>query len=438
MEEQRFSIKGRTYTSRDPALQDALARVYDGPERPRCMCQRGGIEMYVAKHRLYVVKRMPDTGHQHHARCASYEPELGQSGLGELIGESIIEHSPESVELRVAFPLARVPGRAFVRRAAQEPAEINAARHRMSLRAVMHFLFQRAGFNRWYPAMEGKRTQGVIHRYLMEAAEGIRTKGVTLSERLYIPEQFHEQRRTEIAERRRSKLAVLQSPEDDVQFKMALVIGEYKGEEASPLGRKVWLKHMPDAPLFIDAKAWERIERAYGDLLDSRDADTKTKQRVVICALIYAKREHIYQIDTASFMLTSEHWIPIEGTHEVDLIEALTQQRRRFVKPLRYDARSAASFPNVLLLDTGTKPAPLHIVSASLGPQDRAAKEKALKALGDTAWVWNTDKKMPPLPAAAPLRTNEKSERSASSATESQESSACRDTEASTDGGALA
>ena len=72
MEEQRFSIKGRTYTSRDPALQDALARVYDGPERPRCMCQRGGIEMYVAKHRLYVVKRMPDTGQQHHATCLSY------------------------------------------------------------------------------------------------------------------------------------------------------------------------------------------------------------------------------------------------------------------------------------------------------------------------------------------------------------------------------
>ena len=212
MEEQRFSIKGRTYTSRDPALQDALARVYDGPERPRCMCQRGGIEMYVAKHRLYVVKRMPDTGHQHHATCVSYEPELGQSGLGELIGEAIIERSPESIELCVDFPLSRVPGRTSVRGAAQELAEINAPRHRMSLRAVMHFLFERAGFNRWYPAMEGKRTQGVMHKYLLEAADGIQTKGVTLSERLYVPEQFHEEHKSEIAERRRSKLAVLQSP----------------------------------------------------------------------------------------------------------------------------------------------------------------------------------------------------------------------------------
>ena len=103
MEEQRLSINGRMYTSRDPALQDALARVYDSPERPRCMCQCVGIEMYVAKHRLYVVKRMPDTGHQHHATCVSYEPELGQSGLGELIGEAIIERSPELIELCVDF-----------------------------------------------------------------------------------------------------------------------------------------------------------------------------------------------------------------------------------------------------------------------------------------------------------------------------------------------
>ena len=124
MEEQRFLIKGRTYTSHDPALQDALARVYDTPERPRCMCKGGGIEMYVAKHRRYFVKRMPDSGHEHQATCASYEPELGQSGLGELMGEAIIEHSPESVELRVDFPLARVPGRAIARGAAQEPAEI--------------------------------------------------------------------------------------------------------------------------------------------------------------------------------------------------------------------------------------------------------------------------------------------------------------------------
>jgi len=404
MEEQRFLIRGVTYAANDPGLQHALELVYETPERPRCICVRGGIEMYVAKHRQYIVKRMPSTGQSHHARCPSYEPEIGQSGLGELIGEAIIERSHDSIVLRVDFALSSVPGRTSVREVAQEPADINAPRHRMSLRAVMHFLFERSGFNRWYPAMEGKRTQAVLHKYLLEAADGIQMKGVTLSERLYVPEQFHEEQKNEIAERRRRKLAVLQSPEGDGQFKMAIALGEYKGDQASPLGRKVWLKHMPDAPLFIDAKAWKRIERVYGSVLEARDADTKTKQRVVICALIHAKREHTYQIDAASFMLTTDNWIPIDGIHEVDLIQVLTERRRRFMKPLRYDARTTALFPNALLLDTGAKPHPLHVVSSLMDPNDRAGKERALNGQSVSAWVWRTDKPMPPLPDAVPLK----------------------------------
>lgn len=420
MEGQQFLIDGRMYTSRDAALQEALARIYDTPERPRCMCARGGIEMYVAKHRLYVIKRMPDTGSQHHPTCASYEPGYSQSGLGELIGQSIIERSPESVELRVDFPLARAPGRAVLRSTLQEPPEINTPPHRMSLRAVMHFLFERAGFNRWNPAMEGKRTQAVLHRYLLEAAEGVETKGVRLSERLYVPEQFREERKAEIAERRRGRLAILQAPEDDVHFKMALVIGEYKSDEPSSFGHKVRLRHMPDAPLFIDAPGWERLKRRFGDLFEARDADTKAKQRVVMCALIYAKHEHVYKIDAVTVMLATENWIPIDGIHEADLIQALTEQRRRFIKPLRYDARSTGPFPNALLLDTGAKPTPLHVVSALMDPNDRAAKEKALKAQGGTPWVWHTDKRMPELPEAPRIKTYERRERTAPTANESE------------------
>lgn len=398
MEEQRFFIKGVTYSAVDAQLQDALARIYETPERPRCMCVRGGVEMYVAKHRQYVVKRMPGTGNRHHPACVSYEPEYGQSGLGELMGESVIARSPESVELRVDFPLARVPGKAIPRGELVPPAEINVPRHRMSLRAVMHYLFERAGFNRWTPAMEGKRSQAVIHKYLMEAAAEIEVKGARLSARLYVPEQFSEERKTEIADRRRAKLSIQLSPADEGQSKMALVLGELKGTEAAPFGRKVWIKHMPDAPLFIDNKAWERIERAFGAMLEARDADTKSRLRVVICALVYARREYTYQIDTASLMLTTKNWIPIEGMHEVGLLEALTGQKRRFLKPLRYDARSAAPFPNALLLDTGDTPTPLHVVSSFMDAKERAAKERAVKANNAGVWIWYTDE---PLPAFA-------------------------------------
>ncbi len=398
MDGQRFFVKGRTFDATDPQLQDALARVYGGPERARCMCVRGGVEMYVAKYRDYVLKRMPDTGSEHHPTCPSYEPERSQSGLGQLMGEAIIRHSPESVELRLDFPLSRYPGQAIGRGEAEAPAAVSAPRHGMSLRALMHFLWESAGFNRWYPAMKDKRSQAVLRKYLLDAADGMQTKGIRLAERLYVPEQFQEDRKEEAAARRRNQLAVLQSPEADVQFKMAIVLGEFKAVESSPYGRRVWVKHMPDCPLQVDAKPWKRIERVFGPLFEAREADTRAKLKLILCALIYAKREHIYQIDTASFMLVTENWIPIEGVHEADLIQALTEQSRRFLKPLRYDATSAAHFPNVLLLDSGDKPTSMHIVSGFMEAKDLAAKEKALKAQDTGGWVWHTERPMPPLP----------------------------------------
>ena len=400
MEEQRFFIKGVIYAPTDAGLQEALGRIHETPERPRCMCVAGGIEMYVARHRLFVIKRMPDTGSRHHPVCPSYQPEMHQSGLGELMGEAVIEHSPDSVELRLDFPFARTPGLAIARGERQDAADVELARRRMSLRAVMHFLFERAGLNRWSPAMEGKRNQGVLHKYLTEAAEDVMCKGLRLSERLYVPEPFSETGKAEIAQRRRSKLAPLQAVDDAARVKLALILGEFKGSEAAASGRKVWIKHMPDTPLFIDTKPWQRIERVYASLFEARDADAASKPRIVICALICARREHTYQIERASLMLTSAQWIPLNGVHEIDLIQALVEQRRRFVKPLQYDAKSAASFPNALLLDAGATPLALHVVSGFMGAKDQAIKQTILKSADGAPWVWSTDQPMPALPAA--------------------------------------
>ena len=399
LEPTRYVIKGRTYPAADPGLQDALARVYGSPERPRCLCVSGGIEMYIARHAEYIVKRMPDTGHLHHPTCPSFEPEPGMSGLGELVGEAIIEHSPDQVEVRTDFAMSRLPGKAVPRgEAVIDPAEVYAPRKRMSLRALLHFLYERGGFNRWYPAMEGRRNQGVLHKYLSEAARGVTVKGASLDERLYVPEPFRFELKDEIGERRRKKLALLLSPEDAVQYKMAIIVGEYNGSEATAFGRRIVVKHMPDVPLYIETKAWERVERSYSAILQARDADVPKKPRVMMAALVYAKREHVYQVDTVSMMLTTDQWIPLEGLHELPLIEVLQREQRAFLKPLRYDARSAAGFPNALLLDCDSGPVPLHVVGALADAKENALKVRAL-AIGQPHWIWNTDTQIPLLPA---------------------------------------
>ncbi|MBL8371149.1 MAG: DUF1173 family protein [Burkholderiaceae bacterium] len=313
MDTQRLSIRGRILEPDDPALQEALAAVYETPERPRCLCVPGGVEMYVAFHRSYLAKRMPDTGSQHHPACPSFEPSPQQSGLGELVGDAVVE-AEGAIELRVDFAWNRqVRGRAPGLRSDDDPGEVEAPRRRMSLRALTHFLFERAGFNRWSPAMAGKRSQGVLHKYLQRAAEHVRAKGVVLAERLYVPEQFNEATHAEAAQRRRERLGVLR-PHDGVA-PLAMALAEFKAAEACPGGYRIWLKHMPDAPLLASAKTWERIARTYAAVLEARDADHGQRVRAVITALIRARREHTYEIDTATLLLASDQWIPVEGVH---------------------------------------------------------------------------------------------------------------------------
>jgi len=399
-EGQRIAIRGRVWLSGDAGLQEALAGIHGTAERPRCLCVPGGVEMYVARLRQYVVKRMPNGGGRHHPSCESFEPETSMSGLGPLEGSAIRELVDTGrTELRVDFPWTRRPGRSSTHGAAADHGQVEVTAQRMSLRAVTHFLYERAGFNRWTPAMAGRRSQGVIRKYLLEAADSVDVAGGPLADRLFIPEAFNEAAKSEAARRRREKLAVL-NPVDGAA-PLALLLGEFKAMEAVEEGRRVWIKHMPDAPLLIDVRPWERLARRYAPMFEARDADTGLRVRLVMAALIKARREHTYEIDVASLMMTSEHWIPAESVHELPLIDCLVREERRFIKPLRYDADSADAFANALLLDVGPQPFPLHLLSPYMDERGRAAKRRAIEQAAQNVWVWETDRPMPALPRIA-------------------------------------
>ncbi|MDZ5454990.1 DUF1173 family protein [Azohydromonas lata] len=402
MEQQEFFVRGRHYAAGDPALQAVLASIYGSSERPRCMCVPGGVPMYIANHGFYVVKRMPETGKSHHPGCPSFEPEAGLSGLGELQGEAIIEHAPDQIELRTAFALMRKSGACSPRGPASEDVkQVKASRHAMSLRALLHFLYERAGFNRWYPAMTGRRNWAVIHKYLQDAAEGVLLKGSTLDEKLFVPEPFRVECRDEIADRRRRKLAALTSPESANTFNMGLLVGQYNGSEPTQQGRRIIVKHMPDSPLFIDNKAWTKAERTYGTMLQACEADVEHKPRILMIALVYAKREFVYQVDTLSMMMVTDQWIPLDDLHELPLLESLVQAGRSFIKPLRYDSGPAAGIPSALLLDCLHAPMPMYVLSAFADDRGHAQQERAVRDRGEAAWSWRTQEPMPELPPLA-------------------------------------
>jgi hypothetical protein len=244
MEAQTYLINGRLVAAHDPALQEVLARVYGTPVRPRCTCVRGGIEMYVSKFHEFVIKRMPETGGDHRPTCPSYELPASESGLSEVLGEAIIERGPEGVELRLDFPLTRRIGHSFATKEPQPTGEVTVARKALSLRGLLHYLWERAGFNRWYPRMQGKRSYWVLRKFLLQASEEVETKGLRLAERVFIPENFSRNQMGEIARRREAALSILLSPDADVHFKLMIAIGELKAFAATTLGYTLVLKHL--------------------------------------------------------------------------------------------------------------------------------------------------------------------------------------------------
>lgn len=406
-----YSINGQTISPEDPRFQDQLAGCYNGSSRPRCLCVPGGVDMYVAKFKKYVVKRMPGTGERHHPACASYEPASGASGLGEVLGEAIIERSPELVEVRLDFPLTRRLGRPFASGEPGEKTEVTAARKKLGLRGLLHLLWERAGFNRWYPRMEGKRSWAVIRKYLLEAAQEVQTKGTRLDERIFVPEQFRAQDATAIGRRRTAAMSVLLSPSEDVQFKMMVVIGEMKEFTDTPIGCKIVLKHMADCPLYLESKTAERFRKVfsyeYETWLTAKDLQSdpngRPQFRFVFAGLIYAKRENLFYVDTATLMMTSENWVPLDYAYEQPLVEDLRKHQRRFYKPLRYESKSGAIFPNFMLLDAAEVPVSLDILSPFMVDKDRAAKEASIRDRAQPAWVWKTSDSADP-PALPPLR----------------------------------
>jgi hypothetical protein len=86
-----------------------------------------------------------------------------------------------------------------------------------------------------------------------------------------------------------------------------------------------------------------------------------------------------------------------------DVVRQLIAERRAFIKPLRYEAKDGAAFPNFQLLDVGAWPVPLDLLSPVMLPQQRTVKVAAIGARQPRGWVWDLERSsgMPALPPKA-------------------------------------
>ncbi|MBX3620818.1 MAG: DUF1173 domain-containing protein [Rhizobacter sp.] len=395
-----YEIAGRHFEIGSRGFADAIAEAHASHQRPRCMCLVDGVEMYVARlagsDRGFIVKRMPDTGSHHAPDCPSYEPPAEFSGLGQLLGSAITE-DPATGEttLRLDFPLTKMPGRSQTPPAGGDSDGVTTDGTRLSLRGLLHYLWDQAELTRWHPGFAGKRTWVTVRMHLLKAAEHKLARGEALRTRFYVPEPFSIDERDAINARRLAQWQhAVAAPGKPQQ--LMLLIGEVKEIVPARYGFKAIVKHMPDQVFAIDEQLYRRLGRRFESELALWGASDDV--HMVMIATFGVSSAGVPAINELCLMPVTRHWLPVEDGFEKQLLDRLVGENRAFVKGLHYNLGRGNGTASAALTDCEGSAPMLFIVPAGL---DEAAPGHEIDDPGPTVWMWHrSGEPMPHFPLA--------------------------------------
>ena len=310
-----YLIGGKRLTTDSNGFAVAIAAAHTTHHRPRCLCLIDGIEMYVA--RLgdgFIVKRMPNTGSQHAPDCPSYEPPAEFSGLSQVLGSAITE-DPDSGEttLKLGFSMSKIGGRSTIPAPGSASDSVVSDGTKLSLRGLLHYLWDQAELTRWHAGFAGKRSWATVRRHLLQAAENKIARGDGLRARLYIPEVFSVDQRDAIDARRMAQWAHAVAPPGKPQ-QLMLLIAEVKAIVPARYGFKAVIKHVPDQTFALDEQIYRRLSRRFELELSLWGAADNL--HMVIIATFGVSTAGVPAISELSLMPVTAQWLPIEDSFE--------------------------------------------------------------------------------------------------------------------------
>lgn len=386
-------INGRPFQEDHPDLRDAIAHAYSDRQRPRCMCTAPGAQMYIARiGQTYLVKRMPGTGSQHAPACPSYEPPAELSGLDQVLGTAIVE-DPQTgqTHLRLGFSMSRRQGGPAALPGAATNGSATSSGTRLSLRALLHYLWDQAELTKWRPGFEGRRTWAVVRRQLLQAAARKTACGRELLQQLYIPEPFFIEQRDAINTRRIAHWHRVHAGPSGTDS-LILMIAELKEMGPARHGHRAVIKHLPDLPLSVDDRLYRSVSRRFEGELSLWGLSDSV--RMVVIATISMGLAGTPALNEISLMTVNDAWVPVANAYEQQLVEHLCREGRDFYKPLSYNLPQDLLPASAILTDAGATPVLLLIQIATRGSNTGYPPECS-------TWRWDPSLSnlMPVLPA---------------------------------------
>lgn len=380
--------------------QTILTKLHADKERVICICATPPVAMYLSRGATRIaVKRMPGTGTQHAPDCESFEPPPSLSGVGPLIGTAIVDGDNASTQLRLGFPLSHRAGRPpNVSGDGGTGTTAKAQPQRLTLRALLHYLWDEAQLTHWRPQWAGRRHWSAVYRHLSGALASKFTTTGTLAASTYIPEPFIADVKDAITERRRAHLAQLAAPKGGSNKPLMIAIGEIKTIAQGKTSPRITLKQVPDFHFSLSDDLRRAIERRFAAELGLWNADDR---RHLVAAFTFELARGGYAtIDEITLMVTTANWIPIESDADSSLIGLLTDHHRHFIKTLRYGLPPQRPIASAVLVDTQPGPVALYLLQQPPTSEEASVLEDLVKSTTYPAWWWIVSAGAPPrLPA---------------------------------------
>lgn len=375
-----------------PAAQQVLSQAKAARLRPRCLCQSPGVEMYIAAagHDL-IVKRMPGTAAAHDHRCRSWLPPDELSGYGAVAERSIVDDPTDgTTALRLAFSLSKAGNRSAPEPSDSPSATVQSDGNKLSLLAVLHYLWDEAELTRWQAGFAGHRSWAVVYRRLRAAADGKLVRKNPLVTSLFVPEPFSADRKTDIDQRRIKAWAPARR-QPGKSTKLLIGVGEVKAIEPAAHGFKMQVRHLPGHPWFLDEDLYRKFTKRFATELEAwQMADPGDVRLVAICTFSVSRAGYA-NVEQLSLMTTDRNWLPFTSDADHTLLSTAIDEGRSFRKVLSYNG-SATALASLVFTDTA--PAIAAFIDRPAGGDDGDDSIAGLPV-----WNWRTDEDMPDLPS---------------------------------------
>ena len=346
----RFSPEFQTDPDFAKGWKSVLEKAYG--DHAVCLCPGKGSRKLAIKRRDesddFHLARFAGTGCQHANDCRYYSPAPDRSGMQGYEPGVVEEGDDGSLRIRLGRGIriqeASTPAEEVTDAAA--PTRPGVSKPAMTLLGLLHLLWSESRLTTWYPAMEGKRTAGIVNHVLRETAERISTSRLKLTEVLMLAAA------KDSRESSRNQGIALNASTRGLRLIAVSPLARYNPERhegvlvklpiSGPFGMP--MLNLPPATWSTTAKHFEREISAW-----------KRGSRVIAIAQIAPRQGNATTADVVdlALMVVSDRWIPLDSDYEAVIEQRLHDQGRSFDKPLRYDADESEVFPDFWLLDTG-------------------------------------------------------------------------------------